>query len=201
MNMQFLNVSTFNNNSNNNNTINMFQNSRIIPQYIRANILNNQSEQIQEPEKKILWGPAIWFLLHTMAEKVKPELFSSIRVELLNNIYSICVNLPCPLCSNHAKEYLDKINFNTIQTKNDLKLLLFHFHNEVNKRKNYGLFSREELDEKYSRANTVNIIHNFMIFFQDKYRSPKLIADDLQRKHIAIKLKEWFSHNLHSFIM
>jgi hypothetical protein len=173
----------------------------MIPQYVRPNIINRQPEQIQEPEKKILWGPAIWFLLHTMAEKVKPELFSSIRVELLNNIYSICVNLPCPLCSNHAKEYLDKINFNTIQTKLDLKILLFNFHNDVNKRKNYALFSREELDEKYSRANTVNIIHNFIIFFQDKYRSPKLIADDLQRKYIAIRLREWFSHNIHSFIM
>ena len=200
MNMQFLNVSTLNN-SNNNNTKNVFQISRMIPHYVRPNIINKEPEQIQiqEPEKKILWGPAIWFLLHTLAEKVKPELFSSIRVELLNNIYSICVNLPCPLCSNHAKEYLDKVNFNAIQSKNDLKILLFNFHNDVNKRKNYGLFSKEELDEKYSKANTVNIIHNFMYYFKDKNRSPKLIADDLQRRHIAVILKQWFSNNLQHF--
>jgi hypothetical protein len=175
----------------------------MIPKYVRPNIINNQPEQIQiqEPEKKVLWGPAIWFLLHTLAEKVKPELFSSIRVELLNIIYSICVNLPCPLCSDHAKEYLDKVNFNAIQSKNDLKILLFHFHNDVNKRKNYRLFSKEELDEKYSKANTVNIIHNFMYFFKDKNRSPKLIANDLQRRHIAVKLNQWFSNNLQHFIM
>lgn len=198
MNMRFLNISSLNN-DNDNNTINIFQIRRMIPQYVRPNIINKQPEQIQEPEKKILWGPAIWFLLHTLAEKIKQELFSSIRVELLNIIYSICVNLPCPLCSDHAKEYFDKINFNTIQTKLDLKLLLFNFHNVVNKRKNYSLFSREELDEKYSKANTMNIIHNFMYFFQDKNRSPKMIANDLQRKHIAVKLKQWFSNNLQHF--
>ena len=196
--MRFLNISSLNN-DNDNNTINIFQIRRMIPQYVRPNIINKQPEQIQEPEKKILWGPAIWFLLHTLAEKIKQELFSSIRVELLNIIYSICVNLPCPLCSDHAKEYFDKINFNTIQTKLDLKLLLFNFHNLVNKRKNYSLFSREELDEKYSKANTMNIIHNFMYFFQDKNRSPKMIANDLQRKHIAVKLKQWFSNNLQHF--
>jgi hypothetical protein len=134
-----------------------------------------------------------------LAEKVKEEMFSSLRTELLNNIYSICVNLPCPMCAGHAKEYLDKTNFNTIQTKNDFKLMLFHFHNEVNKRKNYTLFTIEELNEKYSNANTVNIIHNFMNHFQDKYRSPKLIAYDLQRKRISIVLKDWFSRNIHHF--
>lgn len=204
MNMQFLNVSNITNKNNINNINikpNVFQIMKTIPKNMIKNDIIKQQAPEQTSQQKILWGPAIWFLLHTLAEKVKPELFSSIRVELLNNIYSICVNLPCPLCSNHAKEYLDKINFNTIQTKIDLKILLFNFHNDVNKRKNYSLFSREQLDEKYSRANTVNIIHNFMIFFQDKYRSPKLIADDLQRKYIAIRLREWFSRNLHSFIM
>ena len=61
------------------------------------------------------------------------------------------------------------------------------------------MFSKEELDEKYSKANTVNIIHNFMYFFKDKNRTPKLIANDLQRRHIAVKLKQWFSNNLQHF--
>ena len=79
----------------------------------------------------------------------KEESFHYIRVELLNNIYSICVNLPCPVCSAHAKEYMEKINFNTIRTKEDLKNMLFQFHNNVNLRKNVYLFPREQLDEKY----------------------------------------------------
>jgi hypothetical protein len=134
-----------------------------------------------------------------LAEKVKEESFTSIRIELLNNVYSICVNLPCPMCSTHAKEYMDKVNFNTIRTKEDLKNMLFQFHNTVNFRKNIPLFPKEQLDEKYSKAVTINIIHNFMHHFSDKYRSPKLIANDLMRSRIVINLKNWFSTNIQHF--
>jgi hypothetical protein len=180
---------------------NMFMRSRYIQ--FRSPQPPSQSPVVAPPEEpaksKMIWGAPIWYLFHTLAEKVKPDDFQTIRVPLLNNIYIICSNLPCPMCSMHAKEYLNGINFNAIQTKSDLKNMLFEFHNAVNKRKGYPLFSISELEEKYSKAVTLNIIQNFMIHFQDKQRSPKLIADDLQRAHIAIQLKEWFQNNLSYF--
>ena len=91
---------------------------------------------IENVPKKVKWGEPTWFLLHTLSVKVKESEFKNIRVELLNQIYAICTNLPCPDCANHAKNYLDGINFNTIQTKEDLKMLLYTFHNNVNKRLN-----------------------------------------------------------------
>lgn len=204
MNLQFLNT-TQNYPYNTRNT----QNQIILPSMfqMRRRIHHHPPQQIpipivqpEEPEKKrMIWGPAIWFLFHTLAEKVKEESFSSIRIELLNNIYSICVNLPCPMCSTHAKEFMDKINFNTIRTKEDLKHMLFQFHNNVNLRKNIALFPKEQLDEKYSKAVTINIIQNFIHHFSDRYRSPKLIANDLMRSRIVLILKEWFSKNLQHF--
>jgi hypothetical protein len=203
MNMQFLNASynvpssiVKNTNNQQSNIQSMFQ----IRRRIQPLSEKKSDQPVEEIEKKrMIWGPAVWFLFHTLAEKVREEVFSTIRIELLNNIYSISVNLPCPMCATHAKEYLDKVNFNRIQTKEDLKNMLFQFHNEVNKRKNITLFPREELDEKYSKAVTVNIIHNFMHHFQDKYRSPKLIANDLLRRRIVNVLKEWFSRNISNF--
>jgi hypothetical protein len=106
-------------------------------------IKNNPKE-----ETKMTWGEPIWFLFHTLAQKVKPESFSIVRVELLNNIFSICANLPCPVCTNHAIEYLNKINFNTIQTKEDVIKMLFIFHNEINKRKNIPLFNYDDVEKK-----------------------------------------------------
>ena len=149
--------------------------------------------------KKVIWGEPVWFLLHTLAEKVKPESFSIIKKELLQNIYTICTNLPCPDCSNHAKIYLDDIRFLNILTRDDLKNALFEFHNSVNIRKGYPLFNRAELDSKYKIAITKNIIIHFMNHFQDKYRSPKLISSDLYRSRIAEMLKQWFNKNLHYF--
>jgi hypothetical protein len=38
-----------------------------------------------------------------------------------------------------------------------------------------------------------------MYHFQDRTRSPKLIANDLQRQRIALLLKEWFTNNINHF--
>jgi hypothetical protein len=149
--------------------------------------------------KKMKWGEPTWYLFHTLAEKVKEEYFSSVRQELLNTIYVICKNLPCPLCANHATQYMNGINFNTIQTKKDLIDLLWNFHNEVNKKKNFPVFSYDQLSEKYSRANLINIIQVFMIHFKDKHASLRMIADDLYRQQISSKMQDWFRKNIQYF--
>lgn len=155
--------------------------------------------QQPDPPKKVKWGEPTWFLLHTLSVKVKESEFKNIRVDLLNRIYAICINLPCPDCANHAKIYLDNINFNSIQTKEDLKLLLYKFHNDVNRRKGYPFFSYDKLDEKYSLAITNNIIRNFMVHFSDRTRSLKLLATDLHRSQLCISLKTWFNDNINCF--
>ena len=157
------------------------------------------ADSVQPKKKPMRWGEPTWFLFHTLAEKVKPEYFSEIRVELLNIVYTICSNLPCPECAKHAKQYLDSINFNTIVTKRDLQLMLHRFHNEVNRRKKFPEFPVEELNTKYSLANTVNIIHNFMPYFEDKVGSIRLIADNLHRSRVALQIKSWFNKNIGCF--
>jgi len=205
MNMLFLNSSQ----NIINNQINQNQNPSVPNMVSRRrffrplNTLNQQQfvqpVKVEEPKPKMIWGPPIWFLFHTLAEKIKPEVFSTIIKELFNNIYIICINLPCPICATHAKEYMDKINLSSIRSKGDLKKLLFDFHNTVNSRKGYPIFTKDELDNKYSNSNTINIIQNFMIHFKDKQRSPKLIADDLMRQRIAANLQKWFQNNITAF--
>ena len=166
-------------------------------------IQNETFQSIPPPPSpvKVKWGEPTWYLLHVLSIKVKESEFKNIRVDLLNRIYAICINLPCPDCANHAKIYLDNVNFNTIQTKEDLKLLLYNFHNDVNKRKGYPLFSYESFDEKYSLAITNNIIRNFMHHFSDKNRSLKLLPNDLHRSQLCMILKKWFNENIRCFDM
>jgi hypothetical protein len=157
-------------------------------------------EESTTPKKKPMkWGEPTWFLFHTLAEKVKPEYFADIRAELLNIIYAICTNLPCPDCAKHATQYLNSINFNTITTKRDLQLMLYNFHNEVNRRKKYPEFRIEDLNTKYNAANTVNIIHNFMPYFEDRTGNMRLIADNLHRSRVVLQLKAWFNKNIACF--
>jgi hypothetical protein len=155
--------------------------------------------QPQPPSKGMRWGAPTWFLLHTLAEKVKDEHFDRIKIDLFRSIYTICTNLPCPDCSNHAKQYLDSINFALIRTKQDLKNMLFVFHNMVNQRKGQPIYTKEEMENTYPKAVTVNIINNFLFHFSDKSRSPKLMAGDLYRSRITVNIKEWLTQNMYCF--
>lgn len=203
MNMKFFSSQTIaNTNSESVNRVFLMNVRKPNPISIQGNH-NRSPDQVVYPEsptvKKVKWGEPTWFLFHTLSVKIKESDFLRIRRELLNNIYAICINLPCPDCANHAKIYLDNINFNAIQTKEDFKMLMHRFHNEVNRRKGYPAFPYEEVVEKYSLAITTNIIRNFMAHFSDRNRSIKLLATDLHRTRLCATLKEWFNANIHSF--
>lgn len=164
------------------------------------NIVVQQPQQPVDAKKKPMkWGEPTWFLFHTLAEKIKPEYYQEIQKELLNLIYTICSNLPCPSCAKHATQYLNAINFNTLTTKDSLRMMLYRFHNEVNKRKGFTEFPLEQLSDKYSNANTVNIIHNFMPYFEDRSGSIRLIADNLHRSRVSLQIRAWFNKNIGVF--
>ena len=162
------------------------------PQQLITNTVNKDNV------KKMLWGKPTWFLFHTIAEKVNESHFLEIRSSLLDIIYSICINLPCPKCAEHAKLHLNGINFNTIQTKEDLKLLFFDFHNLVNKKNNYEIFTYESLDQ-YKYAVTKNIIFHFLTEFVRKSRNIRYLSDDLHRDNLSKTFYKWFNQNWHYF--
>jgi uncharacterized membrane protein YheB (UPF0754 family) len=147
-----------------------------------------------EPElKKSYWGKPTWYLFHTLAEKVKEEMFLQIKNEMFNIINIICINLPCPICANHAKKYMEDINPATIKTKQQFKEMLFHFHNSVNLRKNYPPLPLEQLDVIYSRANLSNIIQHFLLHFRDKSRNIRMISNEMYRNMVVKQVSNWLS--------
>lgn len=187
-----------------NNNFSSLNNFPVMPiKYIQPPPLREPltEKQIITPTKtgKLKWGPSVWFFLHTIAEKIKPENFYVIKTVLIQFIYSICTNLPCPECSTHAKKYLDSINLNAIQTKEDLKKILFTFHNFVNARKGYAIFEYAELETKYKTAITINVVNYFIQNYTDKNGIPKLITENMFRNRIVQTFKEWFQKNFSFF--
>ena len=160
---------------------------------------NNNNEYLENT--KLRWGPSTWFLFHTLAEKIKEKDFDILKNELIDLIKSICMNLPCPNCSNHATQYIQNLNYISIRTKNDLKIFLFNFHNDVNRRRNVKLFSLEELNSKYSKSNTLNIINNFVSVFQYKNKSFNMIANEMQKQRQLETFKSWIKTNIQSFLL
>lgn len=153
----------------------------------------------EPPSKKITWGEPTWFLFHTLAHKVKEFSFAQVKTELLNIIFLICNNLPCPDCANHATRYLQGINFDAIKTKEQLKEMLFTFHNSVNMRKGYAIFPRDDLDGKYDSAITVNIINNFYYHFDKSSHNQKMAANGFHRTRTVQRMKTWLSNNARNF--
>jgi hypothetical protein len=140
------------------------------------------------------WGPPIWALFHTMAEKVKDENFAEIGPQMFNLIRQICRSLPCPDCANHATTFLNKVNVKTIQTKINFKMMLFAFHNMVNKRKELPWFNSEDLS-KYALNKLPQIFIIFSQSYNKKTGNMKLMADSMVRRSIIQSTSEWFKKN------
>lgn len=148
---------------------------------------------------KLEWGEPIWTFFHTLAEKIKPEYYQGKARELFDIISLICKNLPCPICTEHASKYLNKINILSLKTKDDMKLMLFQFHNEVNKRKQYPQFPLSELDTKYANAVTINVINNFIVSYSKKSRNVQMIATEMGKTAALKQTRRWLNDNLHIF--
>ena len=211
MNMQFSN--TVNNNNINMMNYNYVPNNMLFSKKIIANrnvvapppipptnsAVKPDDEVQPDVQSKSRWGPSTWFLFHTLAQKIRPEEFHSVGTELLDMIKTICKNLPCPTCAQHATEYIQRLDYNLIKSKDDLKQYLFKFHNDVNSRRARQLFSMDELELKYAAANTVNVIKNFIAVFQYRSGSFNMIANDMQRQRQTDLIKMWFNNNVQRF--
>lgn len=132
--------------------------------------------------EKHLWGPAIWYFLHGIAEKIKEDKFLEQKNNLMNILSIICENLPCPECSEHAINNIRKININNINSKDIYKDLILELHNRVNIRINKPSFARQQLDEKYKNINLNAALYNFNIAYNTNVYNEKLLQNSFKKK-------------------
>lgn len=147
---------------------------------------------------KQYWGRPTWFFLHTLVEKVHEEHFDILKPQLCDFIIQICHNLPCPICAKHAREYMNNVNLNNITTKQNLKKMLFDFHNTVNKRKGYPQFNINDLDATYSKSHLIHSYNNFIRNYHMN-GSVRYMVESANRKKLVSILSKWFKANLHYF--
>ena len=177
--------------------VNMLAIPLSVPNQFTAPVPSNQLEPPANTRAR--WGNPTWTFFHVIAEKIHPQYFDEIRESMLNIIYTICVNLPCPECAMHAKQFLDSINFQSIQTVDDFRTMLWKFHNTVNAQRGVEIFSFDMLHPTYSNAITVNVVMNFLKVFQERYYNTRTVANDFHRKRAIVMLKQWIRDNLYKF--
>jgi len=150
--------------------------------------------------KKKDWGNAVWLLFHTLAEKIKPDYKSELAV-LVSYITSICDNLPCPDCQQHASNIMRQVNVPSItSTKEALIDFLWKFHNDVNRRTKAPVYPKESL-EIYKRAHTINIINNFIRIMSATSNNEKTIMHGFHRSLFMKRFTDYVKNNMYKYNM
>ena len=146
--------------------------------------------------KKKEWGNAVWLLFHTLAEKLKDEYTNELPI-LVSHITSICSNLPCPDCQQHAYKTMTIVNKSSITANKEALIdFLWRFHNDVNKRNKTLFYAKESLD-KYKTANTYNVVKNFIAIMSAVSNNEKTM---LHSFHRSLYMKQFIDYvNKNSF--
>ena len=145
------------------------------------------------------WGPASWYMFQTLAEKWKPEYFDEIVSDILSFFKNMCYNLPCDNCRNHAINNYKQIIIKNINTQVKLKKMIMQFHNKVNKMNNKYEFTEEDLTDKYSKANTLNIIEYFFYIWRQTNTNSKLMMNTMHKNRFLNKFDDWIRANIDKF--
>ena len=147
------------------------------------------------------WSIPTWIFLHTLAERISDKFMKENNEEVLNIIKTICFILPCPTCREHATYFIKKIHHNQVKTKEDLKSLLFFFHNKVNKRLGKRVYQNKNLSVYKNRRFDI-ITLNFLNAFSKKYNSRLLagfISQNSKRKTETRRIGDWLKKNWKHF--
>lgn len=145
-----------------------------------------------------IWGPPIWRFFHVLTQKINEEHFKTIMPPLFNHMKNICHFLPCPECSLHARQFLNKINVSEIKTKKDFINIFYIFHNNVNRRKRKQMFDYDFMT-KYSNINVVDAFNSFVAVYNTK-GNMKLLTEAFHRNLILSEFKRWLKNNIKYFV-
>lgn len=145
------------------------------------------------------WGPFTWNLFHTLLIKIKDQQFDNTKKELWDQFFDISCNLPCSICANHAINYLKKLRVKNVNTKKDFIKIYFDFHNEVNLRLGKPLFSENQIIDKYSKENTIQVINLFLSRFKYSISRGLLFHKSLAAREVLSKFHNWIINNIDKF--
>ena len=144
-----------------------------------------------------VWGPHVWTFLHCFCEKLNNNFFNLNKMEIIIFIKTIMFNLPCPLCSNDTIIKFKMVNYKKIKTKDELKMLIFYYHNNVNKKLKKKKANIEIL-EKYKNYNIYKCYKKFLNVYAKRYKFKLNVYSHtfLGKRNIATRnIIKWWNIN------
>lgn len=147
-----------------------------------------------------IWGPHIWNFLHCFCEKIDEQFFINNKKSVFVFIKNILFNLPCPICSSDSRIQFQKVNIDIIKTKEELKNLLFYYHNYVNKKLKKKEKSKNVLNV-YRGYNIQKCYKNFQLVYFKKYTFKLNIYSTMlkNKNNEQNSVKQWWYKNRRNF--
>lgn len=144
------------------------------------------------------WGQATWLFLHSFSCKVKEEYFYSVKDEMIKIFKELCQVLPCPYCQEHAKHFVATNDFSKIKTRFDYIVMIWSFHNIVNKRTGKKFYSFDNMN-MYNKSILKNVVIYFEINFMRPINNQRLLMDSLGRDRAVKHIKTFINNNKDKF--
>lgn len=97
------------------------------------------------------WGRPMWFVIHSFALHMPDTINSDLKLKYKAFLSSLQFVLPCPVCKQHIKENLGKLEIDSYFNSNkSLFEWTVKLHNVVNKDSNKNVISLRESYELYT---------------------------------------------------
>lgn len=144
---------------------------------------------------KSVWGPATWYLLHSIVLKIDDNVNQSQLKELKGMILNIATNLPCPNCTQHALAYLTTNRIDMIDNILALRIFIHKFHNKVNERLKKPTMSYEDHIVMYNNMNLKLVIQNMINIYKNMNTSVTMMLYSYYRGKLVQDLNDYFYKN------
>tara|TARA_A100001015_G_scaffold211926_1_gene237631 strand:+ start:7907 stop:8344 length:438 start_codon:yes stop_codon:yes gene_type:complete len=126
------------------------------------------------------WSHPTWDFLHSLTIKIRDDRFIYERQYILQIINNVIMNLNCPMCKENALKNMSWKHLNKINSKNDLILYIYNFHNWVNQKTNKPIQPFEIINQYYNK-NFSRVYNNYIMMIQ-RTRAPDIMTN--RRYHI-----------------
>jgi hypothetical protein len=115
------------------------------------------STNTSEPK---VWGPALWFVLHTCAAHYPINGGSPVaKAKIKGFIEGLPYFLPCSDCGNHAQAFIDSRNLDeALESRKTLFEFFVDFHNKVNERHRKPLMSATDAYNLYKNTPKIRVL-------------------------------------------
>ena len=122
------------------------------------------------------WGPLLWLLLHTFAEKAGKQNNALTQGDEMRAwplfVKTLAPVIPCPYCRDHFQEYVQQHPFELPQDyfmwKSYIPLYFYQVHEAVNQRLGKPSFPADDLHNAYKDVGRVQPTLNRLQTIQER---------------------------------